>query len=290
MARIPVAAVAAVTLLATSMSAPATAQPSSTSAPAEVMTAAPAGTTILYFAESGSQPDAAAAAVFESAPDREGVRRRTLAVFGKREGTFIPQFSNDKVIGCSKCTQFHDDPFWPDNVKVATNHITIDQGDGGETPSTTSISLVLRDGVWKVEHAIRKVVRGGRGEGATETISLPPSGLAKDLDVKWTVPVFYNTIVVNNTTGRFMFRHQTPTPEGVWDEIKGRCNKQECSIVVQQQDGCISLVQDASAKSFGAGTPDEKNESAASAKAMAACQAAGGQQCKVVRTDCTKGI
>lgn len=288
MARIPMAAATA--LLAVSVSAFAATPPSSPSAPPEVIAAAPAGTTIVAFATSGGQPNADAAAVFESTPDKDDVRHRTLVVFGKSDGKFISQFSNDKVIGCSKCTQFHDDPFWPDNVKVAPTHITIDQGDGGETPSTTSISLVRSGGIWKVERATRQVVNGGRGDSRAEAISLPSSGLAKDLDAKWAVPVFYNTIIVNKTTGRFIFRHATPTPGGVWEEVKGRCNKQECSIVVQQQDGCISLVQDASARSFGAGTPDDRNENAASAKAMAACEAAGGQQCRVVRTDCTNGI
>lgn len=254
------------------------------------MAAAPAGATIIAFATSGVKPNADAAAVFEGAPDIGDVRHRTLVVFGMKDGKFVPQFANNNVIGCSKCTRFHDDPFWTDNVKVSPGHITIEQGDGGETPSTTSISFVRRGGIWKVERATREIVIGGRGELRAETISLPLSGLAKDLHAKWLVPVFYNTIIVNNTTGRFIFRHGTPTPDGVWDEVKGRCDKQECSIVVQQKDGCISLVQDASARSFGAGAPDEKNENAASAMAMAACQAAGGRQCTVIRTDCTRGM
>jgi len=260
------------------------------SAPPEVVASAPAGTTIVAFATSGGQPDADAVAVFESAPDKDDVRYRTLVVFGKREGAFVPELANEKIIGCSKCTQFHDDPFWPDNVNVSPHHITIYQGDGGETPSTTSVRLAFRDDAWKIESATREVVRGGRGEAKAEDIALPASRLAKDLDAGWAVPVVYNTIVVNNTTGRFIFRHQTPTPDGVWDEVKGRCNKQECSILVQQQDGCISLVQDSSARSFGGGTPDVGNERAASAKAMAACEAAGGQQCKVIRTDCARGM
>ncbi|MGN6480441.1 DUF4189 domain-containing protein [Luteibacter sp.] len=280
---------ASVTLMAV-VSAHAATQKPAPAVPQEVAAEAPAGSTLLAFASSGSQPNATAAAVFQGAATKNDARYRTLIVFAKRDGRFTPEFSSDKILGCSKCTQFHDDPFWPDGINVKPSRITINQGDGGETPSVTSIRLVRRGDAWTVESATREVVRGGRGDAKTEDIALPASRLAKDLDAGWVVPVFYNTIVVNNTTGRFIFRHRTPTPDGVWDEVRGRCNKQECSILVQQKDGCISLVQDASAKSFGAGTPDEGNERAASAKAMAACQAAGGQQCKVVRTDCARGI
>ncbi|QWT20162.1 DUF4189 domain-containing protein [Bacillus sp. NP157] len=257
----------------------------------EVMAAAPAGTTILsFFPSSGGQPADTAVAIFETDPDKDDVRYRTLVVFGAKDGKYVPEFSNDRIIGCSKCTQFHDDPYWSDNVKVTPGHIVIEQGDSGEKSSTTSISLIRRGGVWKIERAVRDTVEGGDGESHPEKLSLPASGLAKDLDAKWNIPVFYNAIIVNNVTGKFTFQHKARTPDAVWDGVKGRCNKQDCSVLVQQQDGCISLVQDAAARSFGAGTPDHRNKAAASDKAMAACKAAGGQKCEVIRTDCTKGI
>lgn len=43
-------------------------------APAEVTAAAPAGTMLLSFASIGDQPNADAAAVFETAPDKNDVR------------------------------------------------------------------------------------------------------------------------------------------------------------------------------------------------------------------------
>jgi hypothetical protein len=261
-------------------------------APAEVVSRAPAGTTLLWFGSSGNQPDADAMAVFETGPDKDDVRHRTLTVFGKKDGKFEPDFSSDKIIACSKCTQFHDDPFDGDAyVKVKPGHLHIEQADSGQKPSSTVLEFVRKAGVWHVASATRETVVAGDEKDTTEKLPLPASGLARDMDAKWSVPVFLNTILINHKKGdKFSFLHGDATVDAMWKSEEGDCNRQDCTILVQQQDGCISLVRDASARAFGAGTPDPKDEKAAVTRAMAACKAAGGQACKEVRTDCSKGI
>lgn len=288
MARIPLAAAAA--LLAVSVSAYATTPPASPSAPPEVIAAAPAGTTILAFATSGDQPTADAAAVFESAPDKDDVRYRTLVVFGKKAGKFVPDFSNDKIIGCSKCTQFHDDPFWPAHLKVTAGHILLDQFDSGQKPSTTTIELTRKSGAWYVNAAERQTVEGGDGAASLRKLPLPNSGLARDMDGDWSIPVVLNTLMINNKNGKFMLYHGGGSPEQVWQTLKDDCNMQDCTILVQQQDGCISLAKDASGRFFGAGVPNPRDKKAAIKKATDACNASGGKQCEAIRTDCNRGI
>lgn len=261
-------------------------------APAEVASTAPAGTTLIWFGSSGNQPDADAIAVFGTSPDKDDVRHRTLTVFGKKGGKFEPDFSSDKIIACSKCTQFHDDPFDGDAyVKVKTGHLHIEQADSGQKPSSTVLEFVRKDGLWHVASAMRETVVAGGEKDTTEKLPSPASGLARDMDPKWSVPVFLNTIVINHKKGdKFSFLHGDATVDAMWKSEEGDCNRQDCTILAQQQDGCISLVRDASNRPFGAGTPDTKDQNAAVTKAMAACNAAGGQTCKEVRTDCSKGI
>jgi hypothetical protein len=275
--------------------APAFASPPSSAAPVaplEITAATPAGTHLLWFGSSGSQQNAEAMAVFETAPDKDNVRHRTLVVFGKTDGKFVPDFSSDKIIACSKCTQFHDDPFDGDvYVKVKPGHLHIEQADSGQKPSSTILEFVRKAGAWHVASATRETVIAGDEKDTTENLPLPASGLARDMDAQWSVPVFINTILINHKMAdKFSFLHGDATVEAMWKSQEADCNRQDCTILVQQQDGCISLVRDESARSFGAGTPNPKDEKAAVTKAMAACNAAGGKTCKEVRTDCSKGI
>jgi len=259
-------------------------------APPEITAAAPSGTTLLSFTSSGDQPDAAAAAVYETPPDKNGIRHRTLTVFGRNGGQFAAEFSNEKLIACSKCSQFHDDPFDGDYVKVTPAHVHIEQIDSGEKPSTTVLDFVKKADTWQVSTAERETVVAGRGDARTEKLPFPTPNLASDMDARWAVPVFLNGLVVNRTNGKFMFTHGKPTPDSVWAALTGDCNKQECTVLVQQEDGCISLVRDAGGRSFGGGSPDPKDKVQAISRAMSACDAGGGQACKEVRTDCSKGI
>jgi hypothetical protein len=255
------------------------------------MAAAPPGTALQFFSSTGDQPVADAMAVFETAPDKDNVRFRTLVMFGKRDGKFVPDFSNGKVVACSLCSQFHDDP-WDDNfLKFTVGHLHVEQMDGGEKPSTTYLDFVRKAGVWHVTNATRETVVSGRYEDTKEKLPLPSSGLAKDMDAKWSVPIFLNTILINHRKGdKFSFLHGDATVDAMWKGEEGDCNREDCTILVQQQDGCISLVRDSNGRPFGAGTPDPKDEKAATAKAMNACTSAGGQMCKEVRNDCSRGI
>jgi hypothetical protein len=266
---------------------PATVLPS---APAEVLAAAPGGTTLLAFSTSGHQPTADAAAVFETGMDKDGVRHRTLVVFEKKDGKFVPAFSSDRLIACSMCSQFHDDQFSPAYLKVTPGHIHIDQFDGGMKESNTALDLARRAGIWHVTSATRRTVIGGYGEETTQKLPLPTSGLAKDMDLKWTVQVFLNTLLINKKNGKFMFSHGDANVAAMWANQEGDCNPQDCTVLVQQQDGCISLVRDESSRSFGSGNPDYDDQTQSVAQAMSACKAAGGKACKEVRTDCQKGI
>jgi len=229
-------------------------------------------------------------AVFETAPDKDNLRHRTLVVFGKKDGKFVFDFSNDKLIACSLCSQFHDDQFYPDGVKITPGHIHIDQSDAGEKPSETELDFVRKDNGWHVTKATRRTVVSGYGADTTTKLPLPASGLAKDMDAKWTFPVFYNAVLFNRRNGKFMFMHKEPTPDSIWVDAKGDCNKEDCDVLVRQKDGCISLVRDSRGRPFAAGTPNPKDEKAALAKAMVACSAAGGTMCKEANTDCSTGI
>lgn len=260
------------------------------SAPPEVLSAAPKGTTLLFFAISGDQPNADAAAVFETAPDKDGVRWRTLSVFGKKDGELKPDFSSEKLIACSLCSQFHDDPFDTENFKVSAGRVHIEQMDGGEKPSTTILDLARQSDGWHVINATRRTVDVGRYNDRTHKLSIPSSGLAKDMDAQWSVPWFINTLLLNQKTNAFSFSHDNLSNEDMWKSQKEECNPQDCKILVQQGDGCISLARDSKGNSFPGSTKNPKKKGDAISQAMSACASSGGSDCKVVRTDCTKGI
>jgi len=279
-------------ILAALVGSPAMSMPPSPppTAPAEVIAAAPQGTHLLAFKTSGDQADADAVAVFEAAPDKDGIAHRDLIIFGKRNGKFVAEVTNDKLIACSKCTQFHDDAFDIDDVKVSPGEVHIVQMDGGEKPTTTIIDLVRQSGVWHVRSASRHLVDMGRFEERTVLLSSPKSGLAADMDAQWSVPVYLNTLMVNKSSGKFWFLHDGESPEAVWKSMDGRCSKQDCTILVQQQDGCISLVRDESSRSFSGASADHKNKKQAVFRAMNACNTAGATNCKEVETQCRRGI
>lgn len=123
-----------------------------------------------------------------------------------------------------------------------------------------------------------------------ESLPIPSSGLAKDMNARWNVPVYLSTLMVNHKNGKFMFLHRDESPEAAWNSVKGDCNKQDCTILAQQQDGCISLVRDALSRSFSGVGADTRDEKPAVSAAMDACNAVGGRLCKPVRTDCSAGI
>lgn len=260
------------------------------SAPPEVMAAAPKGTTLLFFASSGNQSNADAAAVFETTPDKDGVKWRTLSLFGRKEGKFVEDFSNDKLIACSKCSQYHDEQFYTEMVQMSPGHIYIEQQDGGEKPSTTILDFQRKSGKWMIAKATRETVDFGRYNDRTEKLPIPKSGLAVDMDIKWIVPTYLNTLLLNKKDNSFSFLHGHPTTDAMWSSRKGDCNQTDCTILVQQGDGCISLVRDASQKSFAGKTANPKGKNEAVADAMKACESANGIKCEEVRTDCTRGI
>ncbi|PTR30928.1 uncharacterized protein DUF4189 [Luteibacter sp. OK325] len=260
------------------------------SAPAEIVASAPQGTHLLAFKASGDQVDADAVAVFETPPDKDGVTYRDLIIFGKKDGKFAPEVSSDKIIACSKCSQFHDDPFMVEGLDVKHGHIHIDQEDGGEKPTTTIIDLTRQSGEWHVKSASRHIVVMGRYEERTVVLPLPKSGLAKDMDAEWAIPVYLNTLIVNQKTGKSWILTGDESQEAVWKHMVGRCDKQDCKILVQQQDGCISLVRDESSRPFSGASSDNKEKKQAVSQAMDACNAAGGKACKEVDTQCRRGI
>jgi hypothetical protein len=259
-------------------------------APAEIAAAAPAGMTLLSFKASGTQTGATAAAVYETAPDKDGVRHRQLTLFGNTNGKFAPEVTSDKLIACSTCSQYHDDQFYPDHVEVSTGHVHIDQFDSGEMPSTTTFDFVQKQGKWYVTKATRDTYEAGEGDPRREKLAIPASGLVQDMDGRWSVPTYYSALAVNDATGKFAFEHGATTLQQLQKSIAEDCQGPGCRVLVQQQDGCMSLVRDSSGKSFGAGVANHEAKTDAVAKAMSACKAGGGNACKEVRTDCSKGI
>ena len=260
------------------------------SPPTEVVAAAPQSTRLLAFKTSGDQVNADAVAVFETPPDKDGVMHRHLIIFGKKDGKFVPEVKSNRLIACSKCSQFHDDPFAYANLKVTQGHIHLDQMDGGEQPSTTALDFVRKDTHWVVTTATRVSVEEGRYDSKTEKLPIPASGLVKDMDGAWSVPTYFSALAVESKSNRFMFFHGDGTREELQGSIKSECKDGDCKVLVEQQDGCISLVRDGNGRSFGAGTPDAGRKDEAIAAAMATCSSAGGNQCKAVRTDCSTGV
>jgi hypothetical protein len=262
----------------------------SLTAPAEVASAGPQGTRLIAFKTSGHQPNADAMAVFETPVDKDGVAHRDLVIFGKKDGKFIPEVTSDKLIACSKCSQFHDDPFAYANIKVTQGHIHLDQMDGGEQPSTTTMDFVRKDSRWVVMTATRISVDEGRYDAKTEKLPIPASGLVMDMDGAWSVPAYFNALAVDSKSNQFIFLHGDGSREALQGSVRSECKDGDCKVLVEQQDGCISLVQDGGGHSFGAGIPDAGKKDVAIAAAMAACGHAGGNQCKPVRTDCSTGV
>jgi Domain of unknown function (DUF4189) len=258
--------------------------------PLEVVAAAPQGTRLLAFTASGDQPNADALAVFEAPPDKDGVIHRDLIIFGKSGGKFVPEVSNNKLIACSKCSQFHDDPFAHANLKVTPGHIHLDQMDGGEQPSTTAMDFSLKESRWVVTSATRLSVDEGRYDSRTEKLPIPSSGLVKDMDGAWSVPTYFNALAVETKSNRFMFLHGDGSRDELRGSVQSGCKDGDCKVLVEQQDGCISLVRDGAGRSFGVGIPDAGKKDQTVASAMAACSGAGGEQCKAVRTDCSTGV
>jgi len=262
-------------------------------APAEIAAAAPAGMTLLSFQASGTQAGATAAAVYETAADAEGVRHRQLTLFGNTNGKFVPEATSDKLIACSMCTQYHDDPFYPSHVEVSLGRVHIDQFDSGEMPSTTTFDFAQKQGKWYVTKATRDTYEGGYGDPHKETLPIPASGLVQDMDGRWSVPTYFNALVVNDTTGRYSFSLGLHTMKARQDDIATSftCKTAGCRVLLQtQQDGCISLVRDSSGKSFGASNTDPESKTGAIDKAMAACKASGDSTCKEVEARCNKGF
>lgn len=262
-------------------------------APAEITVAAPAGMTLLSFKASGTQAGAAAAAVYETAPADDGVRHRQLTLFGNTGGKFVPEATSDKLIACSMCTQYHDDPFYPAHVEVSVGHVHIDQFDSGEMPTTTTFDFVQKQGKWYVTKATRDTYDRGFGDPHKETLPIPASGLVQDMDGRWSVPTYFNALVVNDTTGRYSFSLGEGSTKELQNDIATSftCKAAGCRVLLQtQQDGCLSLVRDSSGKSFGAGNTDPDSKAGAIDKAMAACKSGGGATCKEVEARCSKGF
>jgi hypothetical protein len=261
--------------------------------PAEVSASAPPGTTLLAYQASGAKDGAIAAAVYETSPDAEGVRHRVLTVFGNKTGKFIPEASNDRIIACSKCTQFHDDAFAPKYIEVSADRVHIDQFDSGEMPSTTSIDFERRRGAWYVGKATRVTYEAGGGIPLRENLPLPTSGLLQDMDGQWSVPPSFIAIVANDTTGRYSFLHGYHTAQELQKSIDGSytCKVAGCRVLLKQShDGCLSLARDSNGKSFGVATVDPQAKTEATHGAIDACKVAGGTECKEVETRCSSGI
>lgn len=280
--------------------------------PADVLAVVPDGMRLLTFKTAGPRNDGfdkagegyIAAAVYETASDTDGVRYRTLTLFIRKDGRFVPELTNDKVIACSKCSQFHDDPFIPDHLEVITGHIAkILQMDGGMHSSTTELVFFRRnDGQWVVTKAERITYEYGLDdEVLKEQLPLPASGLVRDMDAHWIVPEYFSTLVVNQRRHRYTFLSGAHSLAQVGREIRAKVNdtrndrrvctvESHCEVAAQlHHDGCISVVESESLQLFG-GSTQELKASKAIANAMAACSAAGGKACTALRTECNVGV
>lgn len=247
---------------------------------------------LIFFKTSGDQPNADAAAVFETnGGDRES-RQRELILLRKRDGRFHEVDRNDKIIGCTTCDQFRQDPFLDRHITVSPGHISILHIDSGEKESTAEYQLVYDPGIshWRITSAKRTDVELGRGIAVNRTLPLPPSGLMKDFDAQWKARSFWTAIVVNDTSHQFHFVSSMPSERELDDTINKRCNSPSaCRVLVRQQDGCVALVQDELNNFFAAALPLKRSETQAEGKAMSECKLHGHGACTSVRNECTLG-
>jgi Domain of unknown function (DUF4189) len=262
-------------------------------APTEIAAAAPAGTHLIFFKASGDATAADAVAVYETSANSAGTKQRDLIVFRKQGGKFAPVAQNDKIIACSTCSQFHNDPFDGGSyVTVKPGHIHVEQMDSGETPSTTSFEFAYdtASGKWRVTDATRVDVKDGRGTAKSRKLPLPASGLLSDMDGQWQQPVYWNALVVNEQKHSFSFILSKPSEKALDAAVHASCaDASACRVLVKQNDGCMSLARDADKAFFSASSTDPKAEDAVSDKALATCKAGGKGECEAVRTECSTG-
>ncbi|MDQ0010329.1 hypothetical protein J2T07_002519 [Luteibacter jiangsuensis] len=281
-------------LLATALaSSPAFAlQETPISAPAEVEALSPTGMHLIFFKTSGDQPDADAAAVFETNSGDRDSRQRELILLRKKDGRFHEVDRNDKIIGCTTCDQFRQDPFLDRHITVTPGHISILHTDSGEKESTAEYQLVYDSGIshWRITSAKRTDFELGQGNGVSQAIPLPSSGLMKDFDAKWKARSFWTAIVVNDVSHQFHFVSSVPSERELDVTMNRRCNDPStCRILVKQQDGCVALVQDELKNFFASALPLKRSEAQAEGKAMSECKLHGHGTCTPIRTGCTLG-
>lgn len=257
-------------------------------APPEVSSAAPAGTHLAFYKASAVD----AVAVYETASDASGSRKRDFIVFRKKDGVFQPVVRNDKIIACSTCTPERDDPFLGGrHIDVSPGHIHVEQiyGDAHPSSATYDFTYDTASGQWKVNSASRT---DGTAEGkdATKKLPLPASGLLKDFDGRWSTTSYWNALVVNDTKHSFQFLLSSPSEEALAATIKKSCDeKGNCRVIARVQDGCLALARDAGGQFFAAATPGTGSEDKASQEAMATCKSKGKGECEAVRTSCSAG-
>lgn len=257
-------------------------------APAEVAGAAPAGTHLVYYKASGSQPDADAVAVYEAAADASGSHKRELLVFRKQDGAFREVTRSDRIVACSTCSPDRGDPFMDgDQLKVTPGHIDIVQVYGDEATTDVTFHFAYDKGQWRVISASR-----ADGGAHPAKLPLPPSGLLKDFDGQWTPTTLWNALAVNDKDHSFRFLMGQPNEEALEAGVKKACSeKGDCRVAARVQDGCLALVRDASGQFFAAASPTTTNVSKgkASQDAMTSCKAKGKGECEAVRADCSAG-
>jgi hypothetical protein len=264
------------------------------SAPAEVATLAPAGTKLIFFKASGTTEGSDAVAVFE-ASTASGPAQRDLLVLRKKDGVFRLADRNDKLIACSTCGQFMDDPFLNDgDVSVTPGHIRISQMDSGENQSGVNYQFAYdpATSTWKVTGGERVVAADmGHDPAKTQKAALPASGLLKDVDAHWAPVSYWNGVVVNDKDHSFFSSVSVKSEQALDAELKKECtDASSCHVVIKQQNGCYALVKDENQAFFTATVAKKRSADEASAKALAECKAHGKGKCEIQRNDCSTGF
>jgi hypothetical protein len=261
-------------------------------APKEVIPLAPRNTHLIDFKANSNESEGNAVAVFETNGEEGASRFRTLLILRKQNGQFKEVDRSDKIIACSTCGQFRDDPFKERDIVVKPNEIEIRHADAGERQSTAYFRLAFDPAArhWHVVAATRTDITLGRYDERTYSLPLPASGLVRDFDAGWTPRSYWTGVSIEAQSHKFHFESSAPSKESLDQALAGACrDKNDCRIIVSQQDGCVALAEDEDKAFFTSKLSLKRSTKQVTQEALADCIAKGAGTCKVIRAECSLG-
>lgn len=280
--------------LVTMASAPATASKASAQTPAELKAFIPPGQKLLVYKGSGND----VALVIEKqkadadAPDiTKG--QRTLLLLHRIDGTLQTVLSNDKVIACSTCGDFMDDPFADHLLTLTPGHIHVEQYHGGRQPSSAIYDFTYdaASKQWRVSNAVNtRFADSGEGEKTIEKLPLASPALLSDFDPNWHKPEFWGGYAVNDKAHTFAAIVDASDEASLDKSIHDSCQSDgKCHVLVKQLYGCMALARDGAGQFYTATSQKKKAADDVAHDALKQCTAGSKGACEVLRHSCSTG-